>query len=100
MLLLEEDQSNGVQGSNISVTLSQMIPVKSLLVQFEGGAVLFHLVLYQAHATQGCSNVDVIRTRNADLRHMNLTVLPDGWTPSSGIISSPYDSRLQQCRCD
>ena len=57
-----------------------MIPVdvKSLLVQFEGGAVLFHLVLYQAHATQGCSNADVIRTRNADLRHMNLTVLPDG----------------------
>ena len=80
LLLLEEDQSNGVQGSNISVTLSQMIPVdvKSLLVQFEGGAVLLHLVLYQAHATQGCSNVDVIRTRNADLRHMNLTVLPDG----------------------
>ena len=81
LLLLEEDQSSGVKGSNINVTLSQeMIPVdvKSLLVQFEGGAVLFHLVLYQAHATQGCSNVDVIRTRNADLRHMNLTVLPDG----------------------
>jgi hypothetical protein len=82
LLQLEEDQSNGVQGSNISVTLSQMIPVdlKSLLVlvQFEGGAELLHLVLYQAHATQGCSNVDVIRTRNADLRHMNLTVLLDG----------------------
>jgi hypothetical protein len=81
LLLLEEDQSSGVQGSNISVTLSQeMIPVdvKSLLVQFEGGAVLIHLVLYQAHATQGCSNVDVIRTRNADLHHMNFTVLPDG----------------------
>ena len=79
LLLVEEDQSNGVQGSNISVTLSQMIPVdvKSLLVQFEGGAVLLHLVLYQAHATQGCSNVDVIRTRNADLHHMNLMVLPD-----------------------
>jgi hypothetical protein len=57
-----------------------MIPVdvKSLLVQFKGSAVLLRLVLYQAHATQGCSNVDVIRTRNADLRHMNLTVLPDG----------------------
>jgi hypothetical protein len=81
LLLLEEDQSNGVQGSNISVTFSQMIPVdvKSLLVQFEGGAVLLHLELYQAHhATQGCcSNVHVIRTRNADLHHMNLTVLPD-----------------------
>jgi hypothetical protein len=80
LLLLEEDQSNGVQGSNISVILSQMITVdvKSLLIQFEGGAVLLHLVLYQAHATQGCSNVDVIRTRNADLCHMNLTVLPAG----------------------
>jgi hypothetical protein len=80
LLLLEEDQSNGVQGSNISVTLSQMIPVdvKSLLVQFESGAVLLHLVLYQAYATQGCSNVDVIRTKNADLHHMNVTVLPDG----------------------
>ena len=62
--------------------LSQIIPAdaKSLLLQFEGGAVLFHVVLHQPHATQGCSNGDVIRTRNSDLHHiMYLTVLlPDG----------------------
>jgi hypothetical protein len=49
---------------------------------YNSKAVLYyfsHLVLYQAHVTQqGCSNVDVIKTRHADLRHMNLTVLPDG----------------------